>query len=132
VTAALLFFRTTIWPILKISIPVPVFVLLIAFGWWQLDKTSSIRQAVNKAVDQYTHVTELAAAKSQIAELERQKAAGDAAQAWLQVKIAAQSVIDAAADKINEQEDQAYEAQIKAAGRGCTLNDADIDGMLND
>ena len=121
-----------IWPVLKISIPIPLIALLAAFVWWQVDKTSAVRQAVDKAIDHYTHVTELAAANAEIEELKRQKLAGDAAQAWLQVQIAARNVADAAADQLNEQKDAKYAQQIKAAGRGCTLDDADIDGMRND
>ncbi|MER9176296.1 hypothetical protein NKH72_22210 [Mesorhizobium sp. M0955] len=126
------FLRGTVWPILKISIPIPIFVLLIALAWWHLDKASSVRQAVDKALDKYTHVTELAAANAEIQELKRQKLAGDAAQAWLQIQIAARNVADAAAEKFQEQEDQKYEQALKAAGRGCTLDDGDIDRMRND
>ncbi|RWB95520.1 MAG: hypothetical protein EOQ56_27600 [Mesorhizobium sp.] len=121
-----------IWPFLKISIPVPVFALLIALGWWHFDKSSAVRQAVDKAVDKYTHVTELAAANAEIEELKRQKLAAFAAYAWLQVQIAARQVADAAAQKIQEQEDQKYAQALKAAGRDCTLDDYDLDRMRND
>ncbi|RUX60158.1 hypothetical protein [Mesorhizobium sp. M7A.F.Ca.CA.002.12.1.1] len=127
-----LIWKEWVWPFLKISIPVPLFLVLAIFLWWQLDKTTSIRTAVNKAVDGYTHVTELAAANAQIEELKRQKLAGDAAQAWLQIQITARNVADAAAEKLNQQEDEKYAQALKDAGRGCTLDDADIDGMRND
>lgn len=121
-----------IWPVLKISIPVPVFALLIALTWWHFDKTSSVRQAVDKAVDQYTNVTELAAANARIEELERQRLAGDAAQAWLQLQLAAQNVAEAVTDKLREQETADYENKLVAAGRRCTLDDYDLDWVQHD
>ncbi|MER9436691.1 hypothetical protein NKJ04_17510 [Mesorhizobium sp. M0618] len=126
---ALAIFWGRVWPVLKISIPIPLFLVLILLAWWQLDKSSSIRAAVDKAVDSYTHITELAAANAQIEELKRQKLAGDAAQAWLQIQINARNVADAAAEKLNEQEDAKYAQALEAAGRRCTLDDADIDSM---
>lgn len=121
-----------LWKILKISIPVPVFAVLIVLAWWQLDKTTALRHAVDKAIDNYTHVTELAAAKAQIAELKRQKRASDDANTWLNGQIQAQRVKQASADAINEKKDIIYAQALKDAGRGCTLDDGDIDGMLND
>ncbi|RWI35439.1 hypothetical protein [Mesorhizobium sp.] len=131
-TIALELFWRFVWPVLKFSIPIPVFALLLALAWWQFDKGSAVRQAVDRAVDKYTNITELAAANAEIKELRRQKMASDAANAWLQVQIAARKVADAAADKIQEQENQKYEQAIKAAGRGCTLDDYDLDRMRND
>ncbi|AZO48051.1 hypothetical protein [Mesorhizobium sp. M4B.F.Ca.ET.058.02.1.1] len=129
---ALLIWTRWIWPVLKISIPVPLFLVLALFLWWKVDKVSSIRHAVDKAVDSYTHVTELAAANATIAELKRQRQAGDDANFWLLARIAELQSKQLKDDDINEKKDIAYAQALKDAGRGCTLNDADIDGMRND
>ncbi|ESX17879.1 hypothetical protein X766_15900 [Mesorhizobium sp. LSJC255A00] len=121
-----------LWRVLKICIPVPVLAILILLAWWQLDKSSSVRLAVDKAVDGYTHVTELAAANARIYELERQKDAADKAADWLTHQIEALNRKQVADDNINEKKDITYAQALKDAGRGCTLNDADIDGMRDE
>jgi hypothetical protein len=121
-----------LWRVLKICIPVPVFAVLLVLAWWQIDKSTALRQAVDKAVDGYTHVTELAAANARIYELERQKDAADKAADWLNQRIEALNKKQANDDAINEKKDITYAQAIKDAGRGCTLNDADIDSMRDE
>ncbi|RWB40461.1 MAG: hypothetical protein EOQ44_25315 [Mesorhizobium sp.] len=121
-----------LWKILKISIPVPLFAVLLVLAWWQLDKHSAVRRAVDKAVDSYTHVTELAAANATIAELKRQQRAAEDAATWLNHQVDALQKKQAADYAINEKKDITYAQAIKDAGRGCTLNDADIDSMRDE
>lgn len=117
-----------IWPLLKLSIPVPLFLVLAIFVWWQVDKTSSIRTAVDEAVESYTHTVELTAANAQIEELKRQVNAASEASAWLRIRIA-QNEANEAARKLQEKKDADYIDGLAAAGRAWYLDDNDINWL---
>lgn len=55
---------SAIWRVLKITIPLPLVVLVAMAGWWWIDKTSAIRHAVDKAVTELVAGEELAAARA--------------------------------------------------------------------
>jgi len=117
------------WRIARISLPVPLFVIALAIGWWQFDKHSAVRRAVDDALTEAVAGAKIAALEAQLAERTRQLEAGrKAAEGFAdllrqaQLREAQQAAIDAT-------EDAEYEAKLKAAGRGCQLDDADLDWL---
>ena len=57
--------------VLFFAIPVPVVILLAAWGWLTVDKYSSIRRAVDRALEELVSGAELAAARARAASLEK-------------------------------------------------------------
>jgi hypothetical protein len=101
----------------------------LAIGWWQFDKHSAVRRAVDDALTEAVAGAKIAALEAQLAERTRQLEAGrKAAEGFAdllrqaQLREAQQAAIDAT-------EDAEYEAKLKAAGRGCQLDDADLDWL---
>lgn len=56
-----------VWRILGFSIPLPVWLILGALAWVQIDKTSTVRQAVNDRVTEMVAGAEIDALKAQAA-----------------------------------------------------------------
>lgn len=54
----------TVWRVVRISIPVPMVVIVVAAIWLWVDRTSAIRQAVDGAVIDLVAGEELAAAQA--------------------------------------------------------------------
>ncbi len=115
-----------LWNVAKIAIPVPLVVIALAVGWWQLDKHSAVRRAVDDALTEAVAGAKIAALEAQLAERTRQLEAGrKAAEGFAdllrqaQLREQQQAAIDAT-------EDAEYEAKLKAAGRGCQLDDTDL------
>lgn len=114
------------WRIARISLPVPLFVIALAVGWWQLDKTSAVRRAVDDALTEAVAGAKIAALEAQLAERTRQLDAGrKAAEGFAdllrqaQLREAQQAAIDAT-------EDAEYEEKLRAAGRARRLDADDI------
>lgn len=47
-------------------IPVPLIAFPLAYGWWQIDKGSAVRQAVDGAISDFTGATEKAALEARL------------------------------------------------------------------
>jgi hypothetical protein len=56
-----------VWRVLGFAIPMPVWLILGALAWVQIDKTSSVRQAVNDQVREMVAGAEIEALKAQAA-----------------------------------------------------------------
>lgn len=117
------------WRIARISLPVPLFVIALAIGWWQLDKHSAVRRAVDDALTEAVAGAKIAALEAQLAEKERQLAAGrKAAEGFAELLRQAQLAQEQQA-AIDQAEDAEYEAKLDAAGRKCGLSSDDIDWL---
>lgn len=55
-----------LWRILRLTIPIPVALILAALAWVQFDKTSAIRQAVNERVTKMVAGAEIAALEAKL------------------------------------------------------------------
>lgn len=75
--------------------------------------------------------SELTAAKAELAERQRQADAASQAYTELQKRLAAQQQKDAADDAATELEIAQYEKKLADAGRGCSLDDSDVQWLLN-
>lgn len=112
--------------VLAISLPVPLFVIALALGWWQLDKHSAVRHAVDKAITEAVAGAQIAALEAQLAERNRQLAAGrKAAEGFAELLRQAQHR-EATQAAIDLAEDADYEAELAAAGRSCGLSSDDL------
>lgn len=117
------------WRIARISLPVPLFVIALAFGWWQLDKHSAVRRAVDDALTEAVAGAKIAALEAQLAERTRQLEAGrKAAEGFAELLRQAQ-LREAQQAAIDATEDAEYEAKLLAAGRGCALDIDDLDWL---
>lgn len=115
--------------VLTISLPVPLFVIALAVGWWQLDKSSAVRRAVDDALTEAVAGAKIAALEAQLAERNRQLEAGrKAAEGFAELLRQAQLREEQQA-AIDAEEDADYEAQLAAAGRSCGLDQSDIDWL---
>ena len=47
-------------------VPIPVIAIIVAFGWWQLDKGSAVRAAVEDAITEFVTETERASLEAQL------------------------------------------------------------------
>ncbi len=98
--------------VLTFGITIPLWLILAAGGWAWLDKTSAVRQAVNKAVTQLVHSAELDAAKAReealrkiIAEKDRQAERDRAAMArFSELLLAAEAQKETLNDELAELE----------------------------
>lgn len=115
-----------LWRVAKIAIPVPLVVIALALGWWQIDKGSAVRRAVDKAVTDLVAGAQIAALEAQLAERNRQLAAGRKALDWFASELADVQGREAALQEQDAKDEAEYEAALKAAGRGCALTDDDI------
>ncbi len=70
---------------------------------------------------------ELEAAKARLAEAERQRDAGAQALEEFRQRFAAQEQVERAEDARHEKEIADYEKKLAAQGRGCVLDDGDIE-----
>lgn len=59
----------TIWKVLRISIPIPIALILAVGLWFTFDKHSAVRQAVDAQIDMFVSVV----AREQLAEAERRR-----------------------------------------------------------
>jgi type II secretory pathway component PulF len=57
--------------VLFFAIPVPVALILAAWAWVAIDKSSAVRRAVNAAVEKLVDGTELAAERARVAALQK-------------------------------------------------------------
>ncbi|MEP9389672.1 hypothetical protein [Mesorhizobium sp. KR9-304] len=118
-----------LWNVAKIAIPVPLVVIALAFGWWQIDKTSAVRRAVDDALTEAVAGAKIAALEARIVENERQLAAGrKAAEGFAELLRQAQ-LREAQQAAIDAEEDADYEAELAAAGRSCGLSTDDLDWL---
>lgn len=74
-----LWLSRNVWPLLTAGITIPLWLILAAGLWLHLDKTSTVRQAVDRAVSDLVHSAEIEAAAAReealrkiMAERERQ------------------------------------------------------------
>lgn len=115
--------------VLTLSLPVPLFVIALAVGWWQLDKHSAVRRAVDEALTEAVAGAKIAALEAQLAERNRQLEAGrKAAEGFAELLRQAQLREEQQA-AIDAKEDADYESELAAAGRRCALDDADLDWL---
>lgn len=56
-----------VWRVLGFSIQLPVWLILVALAWVQIDKTSDVRQAVNGRVTEIVAGAEIETLKAQVA-----------------------------------------------------------------
>lgn len=75
--------------VLTICIPVPVIAIVAVAGWLWIDRTSAVRQAVDKATAELVAGGQIAALKAQAAAAERDKIATDYAYAGFTKRLAA-------------------------------------------
>jgi hypothetical protein len=114
---------------LTISLPVPLFVIALALGWWQLDKTSAVRRAVDKAITEAVAGAQIAALEAQLAERNRQLEAGRKAAEGFAELLRQSQLREAQQATIDAEEDAEYEAELAAAGRSCGLDQSDLDWL---
>ncbi len=115
--------------VLTISLPVPLFVIAMAIGWWQIDKTSAVRRAVDKAITEAVTGAQIAALEAQLAERDRQLVAGRKAAEGFAELLRQSQLREAQQAAIDAEEDAEYEAKLVAAGRGCGLDQSDLDWL---
>lgn len=72
-----LFLKTWVLPILTFGITLPVWFFLAAGGWLWWDKTSAVRQAVDKAVTELVAGAQIEALKAEATEQRRMRAWSD-------------------------------------------------------
>lgn len=115
--------------VLTISLPVPLFVIALAVGWWQLDKHSAVRRAVDDALTEAVAGAKIASLEAQLAERSRQLEAGrKAAEGFAELLRQAQ-IREEQQAAIDATEDAEYEAKLAAAGRSCPISSDDIDWL---
>lgn len=115
--------------VLTISLPVPLFVIALAVGWWQLDKHSAVRRAVDDALTEAVAGAKIASLEAQLAERSRQLEAGRKAAEGFAELLRQSQLREEQQAAIDATEDAEYEAKLKAAGRGCALDNADLDWL---
>lgn len=125
----------TIWkvirPILTFGITLPVWLFLVAGGWFWWDKTSAVRTAVNNAVTELVAGAEMDALKAKLAEeARRRQAAAKALDDYRKQSVIDHAVAEQANDLL-EQRIAENEKTLAAAGRSCLLDDADVDWLRN-
>lgn len=114
----------TLWRLLSIGITIPLWVILGAVIWFQIDKTSSVRTAVDRAVKELVAGAEIKAAESRadalqkIVDEERQKAADLKAANERYAKQAMQDNIE-----IGNLNDQIAEQQAQPIPENCSVDD---------
>ena len=111
---------SAVWRILRLTIPLPVAVILAALAWAHFDKSSAIRSAVNDRVKEMVAGAEIAALEAQLA------AQRDIAARLDEVSTEAQRRLSAAADA---QLSLAMRLQAAEAKNG-DLND-ELDDLLS-
>lgn len=126
-------------PILVFGITLPVWVFLVAGAWLWFDKTSSVRQAVNKATAELVAGAQLEALNAQLVEERRIRAWSDG-KAEEAAKIAAderaarvdleQQLTQTDAQK-KESDDELAALKAKAVSAGCTVDDGLLGGLRN-
>ena len=113
----------TVWAflgrVLTFCIPVPVIAIAAIAGWLWIDRTSAVRQAVDRATTEMVAGGQIAALKADLAAAQREKIATDYAYAGFSRRIAA----DAAKD--GEQKDVALPKAL--TDRPWTVEQPDID-----
>lgn len=105
-----LWFSRHILPVLAFGITIPLWLILTAGLWLHLDKASSVRRAVDRAVSDLVHSAELEAAAAReealrkiVAERERQAERDRAALArFSELLIAAETEKEGLADELAE------------------------------
>jgi hypothetical protein len=110
---------------LAFCIPVPVIAIAALAGWLWWDRTSAVRQAVDNAVTELVAGGEIAALKAELAAAERARNAAEAANANFARRLAA----DAAAERDEETEHVAHDAQNAFGGDPWPLRQPDIDWL---
>lgn len=120
--AAAILFRvgSAAWRVLRISITVPIIVIIAIAAWWQFDKSSAVRRAVDAKVKEMVAGADIAAAEAE-RDAARQMAEALAEQARRQAALAAA-----------EAEARArFEAELAAAERINTELQVQIDAILS-
>lgn len=108
------------------SLPYVAVVAAALWGYNVLVENPMIRAEARAGM---VSTAELAAAKAELAERERQAAAGLAASTAFAATLQQQSAALAKETEEREKELADYAARIKAEGRSCPLSDADIRGL---
>jgi hypothetical protein len=80
--------------VLTFCIPVPVIAIAAVAGWLWIDRTSAVRQAVDRATAELVAGGEIAALKARVAAAERDKIATDYAYAGFSRRLAADEAKD--------------------------------------
>lgn len=118
-----------LWRAATFTLPVPLFVIAFAVGWWHFDKTSAVRRAVNDALTEAVAGAEIAALNAKLTERERQLAAGRKAAEGFADLLRESQLREAQQAAIDAEEDAEYEAELAAAGRRCALDRSDLDWL---
>jgi predicted aconitase len=71
---AFLAFARPVWDVLKIAVPIPLFVILAGWLWLHFDKASAVRKAVDRAVADLVAGAQLDALEAQLVEERRLRA----------------------------------------------------------
>lgn len=108
------------WAVLRVSIPVPIIVIVAIAAWWQLDKVSAVRRAVDARVKELVAGADIAAAEAE-RDAARQMAAALAEEARRQAALAAAEAAARAQ----------FEAELAAAERINTELQGQIDAILS-
>lgn len=115
-----------LWRVSRFTIPIPVILIAAALVWAHFDKTSTVRRAVDKAMTQAVAGAQIAALEAQLAERNRQLAAGrKALDSYAELLRDAQAR-EAALSEQDAKDEAEFHAAIEAAGRGCPVTDDDI------
>ncbi|MBZ8133208.1 hypothetical protein [Afifella sp. IM 167] len=118
--------------ILAFGITVPVWVFLAAGLWLHFDKSSAVRQAVDRAVTELVAGAELAAARAEAAAQEKLRVAAEARAA--EVSAANARFQERLAEAAREQEnlsDEIQELLARPVSADCTVDDDLLGRMPN-
>lgn len=115
-----------LWRVARFTVPIPLIAIAAALIWTQIDKTSSVRRAVDKAMTQAVAGAQIASLEARLAERERQLAAGRKALAGFAELLREAQAREAALAEQDAEDEAEFEARLKAAGRSCAVTDDDI------
>jgi hypothetical protein len=113
--------------VLTFCIPVPVVAIAAIAGWLWIDRTSAVRQAVDRATTELVAGGEIASLKAKLAVAEINRVAGDSADENFTRQLAVDQ--DEAA-KDEENEHVAHDAQRAFSGRAWPIGQSDLDWLL--
>ncbi len=118
-----------LWRVAKFTIPIPLIFIAVGLIWTQVDKSSAVRRAVDKAVTQLVAGAKIAALEAQLAERNRQLAAGRKALDWYAGELADAQAREAALSEQDAKDEEEFKAGLGADGRGRPLDQRDIDWL---
>ncbi|MBS4018936.1 MAG: hypothetical protein KGZ68_11945 [Dechloromonas sp.] len=128
----LAFWRTWIRPVLVLGITLPLWVILAAIVWWQVDKGSAVKAAVESAIEELVDGAELEAERASNEALrkilaERNRVAERDREALARYA----DLLAASENEKGDLIDELAELEAMPPPDGCTVDDALLDRLRN-